>query len=128
MQIPHQPIHSDRLGQEAHQVKEAARFAAVIGAIGVGFVVMAAVWVSTCNGAMAVDTAACGTPQRTLLALGAPGILLIGGVWAFLRTYRVWRDDGVWWGWQGAGWFLLTLMLLTLTVGAPGIAGPVFAG
>ncbi|HZE16320.1 MAG TPA: hypothetical protein VE197_11745, partial [Mycobacterium sp.] len=79
-------------------------------------------------GAMAVDTAACGAPQRVLLAFGAPVILLAAGLWAFLRTYRVWRDRGTWWAWQGAGWFLFMLMLLTLTMGAPPIAGPVFAG
>ena len=54
------------------------------------------------------------------------GILLIGGVGAFVRTYRVWRDEGTWWGWQGAGWFLMTLMLLTLTMGFPVLAGPLF--
>ena len=67
---------------------------------------------------------ACARPGRTLLGLGAPVILLIGGVGAFVRTYRVWRSDGTWWGWQGAGWFLMTLMLLTLTMGFPVLAGP----
>jgi hypothetical protein len=32
----------------------------------------------------------------------------------------------VWWAWQGAGWFLMILMFVTLTVGAP-IAVPVLA-
>jgi hypothetical protein len=36
----------------------------------------------------------------------------------------VWRAEGTWWGWQGAGWFLMTLMLLTLTMGFPVLAGP----
>jgi len=71
---------------------------------------------------------ACGAPQRTALALGAPLILLAGGCWAFLRTYRVWRDRGVWWAWQGAGWFLLMLMLVGLTMGVPPIAGPALFG
>jgi hypothetical protein len=123
----HPSAHDDRLGQETHEVREAVRFAVAAAAVGVGFAILAAVWVSTCHGAMAVDTAACGTPQRTLLALGAPLILLAGGLWAFLRTYRVWRDGGVWWGWQGAGWFLMMLMMITLTAGAPGIAGPALA-
>lgn len=77
--------------------------------------------------ASGVDTAACGPPQRILLALGGPLILCAAGLWAFLRTYRVWRAEGTWWGWHGAGWFLLTLMVLTLCIGVPPIAGPVMA-
>ena len=56
------------------------------------------------------DTMACGAPQRALLAVGAPVILLIGGLRAFFRTYQTWRRQETWWAWQGAGWFLLTLM------------------
>jgi hypothetical protein len=105
-------------------VGDPVRFALTAAAAGVGFLVVAALWVSTCTEAMDVDTAACGVPQRTLLGLGAPVILLVGAVWAFVRTYRSWRDEGTWWVWQGAGWFLLTLMLLTLTMGFPALAGP----
>ena len=86
--------------------------------LGVAFLVAAAVWVSTCDGATA-DTAACGVPQRALLAVGAPVILLIGGLRAFFRTYQTWRNHETWWAWQGAGWFLLTLMLLVLTMSMP---------
>jgi len=46
---------------------------------------------------------------------------------AFVRTYRVWRDEGTWWGWHGAGWFLLTLMLVTLAMSVPHISGPALA-
>lgn len=116
------------LEQQDSGVQSAVRFAVLAAAAGVGFLVVAALWVSTCNGAMMFDTAACGVPQRTLLAFGAPGILLAGGGRAFLKTYRVWREHGTWWAWQGAGWFLLTLMLLTLTMGVPPIAGPALAG
>ncbi len=106
----------------------AIRFAVLAAGAAVAFLVVAASWVSTCNGALAVDTAACGAPQRTVLAFGAPVILLAGGLWAFVKTSRVWRGRGTWWPWQGAGWFLLTLMLLTLTMGVPPIAGPALAG
>ena len=60
-------------------VRAAVRLAVVVAALSVGFLVTAALWVSTCNGATA-DTAACGVPQRTMLAIGAPVILLIGGL------------------------------------------------
>ena len=103
------------------------RFAVLAALAGVGFLVVAALWDSTCTGAMSVDTAACGAPQLTVLALGGPVILLLGGVWAFVRTYRVWRDRGTWWAWQGTGWLLMVLTFVTLTMGAP-IAGPVLAG
>ena len=88
------------------------------GGAGVAFLVVAAVWVSTCDGATA-DTVACGAPQRTLLALGAPAILMFGGLRAFVRTYQTWRRHETWWAWQGAGWFLMTLMLLVLMMSLP---------
>ena len=115
----------DRLGQEDGEVRAAIRFAVVAAAAGVGFLIMGALWVSTCGG-MSVDTVACGPPQRTLLAFGGPLILFASGLWAFLRTYRVWREEGTW-CWHGAGWFLLTLMVVTLSMGVPAIAGPVLA-
>jgi hypothetical protein len=103
-------------------VRHAVRFSVGVAVGAVAFLVFAALWVSTCGGATA-DTVACGTAQRTLLALGAPAILLVGGVWAFVRTYQVWRQGGTWWPWQGAGWFLLIAMLLMLTMSLPPIAG-----
>lgn len=118
----------DRLGQEDREVHAAIRFAVIAAAAGVGFVIVAALWVSTCNPGAGADTAACGAPERTILAFGAPVILLACGIGAFVRTYRVWRDRGTWWGWQGAGWFLLMVMLLTLTMGTPLIAGPALGG
>ena len=117
----------DRLGQADNEVRHAVRFAVLAALAGVGFLIVAALWDSTCTGAMSVDTAACGAPQLTVLAFGGPVILLGGGVWAFVRTYRVWRDRGTWWAWQGTGWLLMVLMFVTLTMGAP-IAGPVLAG
>jgi hypothetical protein len=102
-------------------VRDAVRFSVGVAVAAVAFLVIAAVWVSTCDGATA-DTAACGPPQRTLLALGAPIILLLGGLRAFVRTYQAWRQHGTWWPWQGAGWFLMTSMLLVLTMSLPAIA------
>ena len=55
-----------------------------------------------------------------LSALGTPIVLLVGGIAAFIKTYRVWRAGGTWPIWQGAGWFLLTLMLVSLSI--PGMA------
>ncbi len=63
-----------------------------------------------------------------MLAIGGPLILLAGGLWAFLQTYRVWRNEGTWWGWHGAGWLLLTLTVLAVSMGIPPIAGSLIAG
>ncbi len=104
--------------------RAAARFALLIALAGVTFLVVAALWAHGCDARAHPDTASCGPVERTLLGLGAPVILLIGGGWAFLRTYRLWLERRPWWAWQGAGWFLLLLMLLTLTMGLPPIAGP----
>jgi hypothetical protein len=128
MQTQRQRSDDDRLGQEDNEVRAAVRFAVLAAVGGVVFLIVAALWASTCKGAMAIDTVACGAPQLTVLAFGAPLILLTAGCRAFLRTYRVWKSRGTWWGWQGAGWFLFMLMLVTLTMGVPPIAGPVLAG
>jgi hypothetical protein len=123
MQEADERSSGDRLGQEDREVGAAIRFAVLAAVAGIGFVAMAALWVSTCPGP-GVDTVACGAPQRALLACGGPLILFGGGVWAFLRTYRVWKARGTWWGWHGAGWFLLTLMVVTLGLGVSPIVGP----
>jgi hypothetical protein len=126
MQRAYERSRGDRLGEEDSEVRSAIRFTVLAAGAAVGFIVLAAMWVSTCGGA-SVDTAACGPPQRTMLAFGGPLILLVSGLWAFVRTYRVWRNEGTWWGWHGAGWFLLTLMVLTFSMAVPAIVGPVMA-
>jgi hypothetical protein len=55
-----------------------------------------------------------------VMASAVPVILFLGGVGAFVKTYRVWKTQGAWPAWQGAGWFLLTLMLASLSI--PGSA------
>jgi hypothetical protein len=125
MQNVRERSHGDRLGQDDVEVRAAVRFAALAAVAGVGFLILAAAWVSTCG--VAVDTVACGPPERTLLGIGGPVILLASSLWAFLRTYRVWRDEGTWWGWHGAGWFLLTLTAITASMGVAPIANLVLA-
>ncbi len=102
--------------------REAVRYSVVVAIAAIAFLVFAALWVSTCGGSTA-DTVACGTAQRTLLGLGAPAILLLGGVHAFIRTYQARRQDDAYWPWQGAGWFLTTATLLVLITSLPSIAG-----
>lgn len=113
----------DRVGQRDGEVRAAVRFAGWATAAACGFLLVAAVWVSTCPRAEA-DTVACGAPQRFLLAVGGPAIAFGAALWALLRTYRVWKAAGTWWGWQGAGWFLLTVAVLMVALSLAPIAGP----
>lgn len=54
--------------------------------------------------------------QSRVAGVLVPVILFAGGVGALVQTYRVWRAEGVWPIWQGAGWFLLALTLVCLGV------------
>ncbi|MGN7779671.1 hypothetical protein ACTJJE_09155 [Mycolicibacterium sp. 22603] len=108
--------------RDAPETRSAIRFGIVAAVVGVAFLIIAAVLARGCQG-LVTDSAACGRPQRLALALGAPVILFAAGVRAFVRTYRIWKSNGTWWAWQGAGWFLMLLMLLVLTMGLPAIGG-----
>lgn len=106
------------LSQHGHRridggVADAARSGLGFAAAGLAFFVLAGLWLGTCTGAT-VDPLACGVPQRAALALGAPVILIVGGVWALARLMRVSRDELAWWAWLAASWLLLALAALTL--------------
>src|ERR1700694_3016719 len=98
----------------------AARFAGLVVAAALLVLTLGLVWVNGCkSGAGDQALAHCSGLQRNVVAIGSPLILLLGGIWAFVRTYLLWRARGRWWIWQGAGWFLLVLMLVVLTMTAP---------
>ncbi|MCM6772101.1 hypothetical protein NDR87_02585 [Nocardia sp. CDC159] len=64
----------------------------------------------------------CDTAAQAVI-LGGPGLVLVAGtVGAFIATYRVWRRGRAWPIWQGAGWFLLTVTLAYLAIGAGTVA------
>jgi hypothetical protein len=108
-------------GEQAKRTFAAAvRFAVLVVAVAMLVLILALLWVSGCKSGTGDGALAhCGVVQRNLLGIGPPLILLLGGLGAFIRTYRVWRAEGRWWIWQGAGWFLLVLMLVVLTTTAP---------
>jgi hypothetical protein len=114
-------FHSPGDLRDLDNVRDAVRFAVGVALAGAVVLIAAVVWVSTCQGATA-DLLACGVPQRTLLGLAAPAVLLVGGLRAFFRWYQSWRRGDASWAWHGAGWFLLALMLLMLTT-TPNVAG-----
>lgn len=70
--------------------------------------------------ALAFAFFAFGARDSVYAASLVPAFLLLGGLGAFLRTYREWKAERGWAAWQGAGWFLMLLMLVTLAV--PGSA------
>ena len=108
-------------GEQAKRAFAAAvRFAGLVVAVAMAVLVLGLLWVSGCKSGTGDEALAqCGGAQRNLLGIGSPLILLLGGLGAFVRTYQVWRARGRWWIWQGAGWFLLVLMLVVLTMTAP---------
>jgi hypothetical protein len=98
----------------------AVKFVAIFVAIALVILFAALAWLSGCQegaGDGALDN--CSAVQRHTLAIGPALILAVGGVWAFVRTVQTWRANGGWWIWQGAGWFLLLLMLVVLAMTAP---------
>ena len=51
--------------------------------------------------------------------LAGPGLVLVAGtVGAFVATYRAWQRRRAWPIWQGAGWFMMTVSLGYLAIGA----------
>ena len=98
----------------------AVKFVAVFVAVALAILLGSMAWMSGCKtgtGQGALDN--CTALQRNTLAVGPAVVLFVGGAWAFVRTLRVWRARGGWWIWQGAGWFLLVLMLVVLAMTAP---------
>lgn len=98
----------------------AARFAAADVSVALGVLGLALWWVNGCKVSGGANPLAhCAALQRNFLAIGAPLVLFVGGAWAFVRTIQVWRSRGRWWIWQGAGWFMLVLMLVVVLMTAP---------
>lgn len=64
---------------------------------------------------------ALGDRDRIALAAATPAVLFLGALGAFVKTYRDWRARRTWPIWQGAGWFLLAVSLLTFGVPAAAV-------
>lgn len=60
----------------------------------------------------------CDTASQAAILAG-PGLVLVAGtVGAFVATYRAWQRRRAWPIWQGAGWFMMTVSLGYLAIGA----------
>ncbi|ORA27873.1 hypothetical protein [Mycobacterium aquaticum] len=95
--------------------RAATRFGFTAAGTGAALLIAAAAWLSTCAGATAGGMA-CGASERSLLALAAPAVLLVGGIRAFARAYQVSRRGENWRDWQRAALTLMALTLLALTL------------
>ena len=86
------------------------------GVIALAAVVAAGVivWASLNTGDTCADAdfTVCTDPARAILAFGPVLILLLGGLGAFVQTFRVWQAAGRWQIWHGTGWALFVLMVL----------------
>lgn len=102
----------------------AARFTALVVAASLaalGFALWSVHGCKSGRGPSVLDH--CSAVQRNFLAVGAPLVLFLGVLCAFGRTIQIWRKHRRWWIWQGAGRFMLVLLLVVLTMTTP-IAAP----
>jgi hypothetical protein len=58
------------------------------------------------------------------LSIVPAAVLMCGTLGAFVRTYRVWRDGGVWPIWQGAAWFLMLITIVYIGMSSVLIVNP----
>ncbi|GAB3203837.1 hypothetical protein ACFXO9_36840 [Nocardia tengchongensis] len=96
-------------------LRQATRY--VLSVLGLAVVsgVVVVVWASArqrcLDGPMLCD----GT-SRAVVGLVPGLILLAGGIGALVLAYLAWRHERAWPIWQGAGWFLFTLMVMYLGI------------
>ncbi|UGT44578.1 hypothetical protein LTV02_14830 [Nocardia yamanashiensis] len=95
--------------------RRAARYVLSILALAALVAVITLVWASARSQCLD-DTMLCDTASRLVVGLGPGLVLLFGGIGAFVMTFREWRAGRTWPIWQGAGWFLFTLMVVYLSI------------
>lgn len=102
------------LRQESQVARRAVWYAAGVIVLAATIAAGVIVWsaLSTGDTCADADFAVCTDPARAILAFGPTLVLLLGGLGAFVQTYRVWQSAGRWQIWQGAGWALLVLMIV----------------
>ncbi|MFE3290931.1 hypothetical protein [Rhodococcus sp. NPDC059234] len=99
-------------------IRRATRYTCAVIAVALVAMALAFAWGATNHDCPVDQARICSTTDRWVLAVAPAAILLLGGLGAFVRTYRVWRSGGTWPIWQGAGWVLMVLMLVYASMGA----------
>ncbi len=100
--------------QDTHLARNTVRYAASVIALAAAIAAGVIVWAALNTGDTCVDAdfAVCTDPARAILAFGPTLVLLLGGLGAFVQTYRVWKAAGKWQIWHGTGWALFVLMIV----------------
>ncbi|WP_067570376.1 hypothetical protein [Nocardia acidivorans] len=96
--------------------RRAARYVVVVLILTAIVAALALVWAASRQQCSNSDVVLCDTASKLMVGLGPALVLLFGGIGAFVITFREWRAGRNWPIWQGAGWFLFTLMIVYLTI------------
>ncbi|MFB7723382.1 hypothetical protein [Nocardia sp. NPDC056100] len=96
--------------------RRAARYVLIVLALAAVVGAGATVWAAARERCLDADTMLCDSASKLAVGLGPGLVLLFGGIGAFVLTLREWRAGGAWPIWQGAGWFLFTLMVAYLAI------------
>lgn len=99
-------------------VRRAATYTVAVMGGAVVVALLSVAWMSIGSGDCAESMMECAGGEKYVLVFGPPALLLLGGVGAFVQTYRVWRAGGRWPIWQGAGWMLFVFMLIYASLSA----------
>lgn len=102
-------------------VRDAIRTGVGISVAALVFLFVADMWNGTCTGSLA-QAIGCAPSQQAALMLGAPAILLAGGIWSMARGFRV-RAGHSAMAWQVAGWTLFTLAVACAVLSLPSLPG-----
>ena len=98
--------------------RRAAMYTVAVMGGAVVVALLSVAWMSIDSGDCAESMMECAGGEKYVLVFGPPALLLLGGVGAFVQTYRVWRAGGRWPIWQGAGWMLFVFMLIYASLSA----------
>lgn len=99
-------------------VRRAATYTVAVMGGALVVALLSVAWMSIDSGDCAESMMECAGGEKYVLVFGPPALLLLGGVGAFVQTYRVWRAGGRWPIWQGAGWMLFVFMLIYASLSA----------
>ncbi|MGY4098992.1 hypothetical protein ACW2Q0_05425 [Nocardia sp. R16R-3T] len=103
--------------------RRVAIYVAAVLAVAALVFVITAIWAADRRACAAAETMLCDTAAKSAILAGPTVVLMLGGIGAFVRTYREWRRGRSWPIWQGGGWFLFTMMIVYLGIGGGSIAG-----
>ncbi|RMI30107.1 hypothetical protein [Nocardia stercoris] len=98
--------------------RQAVRFAVTVLVVAGVIFAIGAIWVANRHVCPAGGGTVCDTPSRIAVLFAPATVLLLGWLGAFAETVRQWRRGGNWPMWQGAGWFLLVLLIAFVTIGS----------